>query len=159
MIRIFSFLWEPRWQCETHMWPYVVKEDTFCERDPWGTDTGLELPNDNDKWHSCGMNEWMNEWKLNFPELLLCVRFFFKKNLFYWRIVDLQCWVSVNKAVPLYIYNSILFQILFHMVYSRMLDIVLCATQQDLVVYPVSGSVLSMLHASTHWILTTGLWR
>ena len=30
------------------MWPYLVREDTFSERDPWGTDIVLELSNNSD---------------------------------------------------------------------------------------------------------------
>ena len=30
------------------MWPYLVKENTLCERDPWVTDIVWELSNNND---------------------------------------------------------------------------------------------------------------
>ena len=107
----------------------------------------------------CWVSDWVNEWmSVLHVNSWVSTHFYFSTNiafipslsffssfiiiflhlLFYWSIVDLQCCVNFCCTAERlsYTHICILIHTLFHTVYPRILNIVHCAVQCDLVVYP-----------------------
>ena len=73
---------------------------------------------------------------------------FYFLNLFYWSIVDLQCYINFCCTAKWLSYTylyTFFFIFLSMMVYHRILNIVPCATQQNLVVHPALYDSLHLL--------------
>lgn len=120
--------------------------------EPRWADLIMALP----KVQEAGPCSW--QWVTKMEALVLRPLLITLQNLFYWRIVDLQCCLVSAYVRWIWLYGYIF--IFSSIVLSQVLNVVPCAGQWDLVVYPLHFMVCtcwpslpspSLLHPTPPW--------